>query len=446
MQVTSEGPIKITKATIEAAWRRRKKHHRLIIRDKETRGLALVVNATTMRWEYAYRPRGSDPLTGRRWSNRTITLGNPETHSPEDARIATNRIKGEAKAGADPAAEKKARAAAQQRQRAATLGRLADDYTRVLPKRPKLRGAGLPTPDYVADEVAQVRLALADMDAEEMPAASLGAQHIRQLLGRVEGAARPRARFGAVSRFMDWCQEAGHIEVNPCTLVPRSRRPKAPQARAQYLTAAEIARLWHAAERLRELVWRDLARFLIAVPCRRGEAAKLDWSHLDLAAAEWRQPGRLTKNRDPHRLHLHALARDVLRERRKATEGKGLVFPAPESGRAVDTFTDLKAALVEATQPPDGQEGTALNGWTWHDFRRSFATALGEAGIPEAVADAVLNHRQSATRGGVLGVYQRASRWPEQVKAMQLWGRLMAEAIEGRQAVVEVVQLPARAG
>jgi hypothetical protein len=66
-------------------------------------------------------------------------------------------------------------------------------------------------------------------------------------------------------------------------------------------------------------------------------------------------------------------------ERRKATEGKGLLFPAPESGRAVDTFTDLKAMLVEATQPQDGQEGAALNGWTWHDFRRSFATALGEA-------------------------------------------------------------------
>jgi integrase len=446
MRTISEGPTKITKATVESIWRRRKKDDRLIIRDKEARGLALVVNATAMRWEYAYRPRGTDPLTGRRWPNRTVTLGNPETHSPEDARIAANRIKGEAKAGADPAAEKKARAAAQQRQRAATLGRLADEYARALPKRPKLRGAGLPTADYVADEVTQVRLALADMDAEEMPAARLEAQHIRQLIGRVEGAASPRARFGAMFRFMDWCQEAGHIEANPCTLVPRSRRPKAPQARAQYLTPAQLARLWHAAELLREPVWRDLTRFLIAVPCRRGEAAKLDWSHLDLAAAEWRQPGRLTKNRDPHRLHLHPLALDILGERQKAAYGKRLVFPAPESGRAVDTFTDLKAALVEATQPQDGQEGAALNGWTWHDFRRSFATALGEAGIPEAVADAVLNHRQSATRGGVLGVYQRASRWPEQVKAMQLWGRLLAAAIEGREAVAEVVQLPARAG
>jgi integrase len=103
----------------------------------------------------------------------------------------------------------------------------------------------------------------------------------------------------------------------------------------------------------------------------------------------------------------------------------------------VDTFSSLKTALLEAA---------GVEGWTWHDFRRSFATALGEAGIPEAVADAVLNHRQSATRGGVLGVYQRASRWPEQVKAMQLWGRLLSAAIEGLEADANVVRMTALAG
>ena len=38
--------------------------------------------------------------------------------------------------------------------------------------------------------------------------------------------------------------------------------------------AGGLARLWHAAGGLREAVWRDLARFLLAVPCRRGEAAR----------------------------------------------------------------------------------------------------------------------------------------------------------------------------
>lgn len=64
-----------------------------------------------------------------------------------------------------------------------------------------------------------------------------------------------------------------------------------------------------------------------------------------------------------------------------------------------------------------------------HDLRRSFATALGEAGVTETIADAILNHKQSATRGGVLGVYQRSARWPEQVAAMQYWGRLLSQAL-----------------
>ena len=80
--------------------------------------------------------------------------------------------------------------------------------------------------------------------------------------------------------------------------------------------------------------------------------------------------------------------------------------------------------------------------------RRGIALVYGggKVGLMGTVADAVLNHRQSATRGGVLGVYQRASRWPEQVKAMELWGRLLAAAIEGREAGAEVVPLQARTG
>lgn len=444
MRVKSEGPTKITKATIETAWRRKKPNQRLIVRDKDCRGLALIINSTTMTWSYAYRPRGTDPVTGRRWPNRTVTLGNPTSHSPDDARAEANRMKGQAVAGGDPAAERRAKAEAARRERGATLARMVETYAAALPKRAKMRGGGLPSPKYVGEELLQLRLAVTDMEAANLPVSDLGMVEVRRLLDNsVAGSATARARFGALSRFLDWCQDAGHIQANPCALIARSRRPKTPQARTHYLTPVELARLWKAAGRLREPVWRDLAHFLIAIPCRRGEAANLDWSHLDLAAAEWRQPSQMTKNRDPHRIHLHALALEVLGERRKVTGTKGLVFPAPVSGDVLDTFTDLKAALITATGPKDTEEGPpALAGWTWHDFRRSFATALGEAGIPETVADAILNHRQSATRGGVLGVYQRASRWPEQVRAMELWGKLLAEA----EAPAKVVSMVARAG
>jgi hypothetical protein len=40
MQTSSEGPTKITKAVIDAAWRRRQPGSRVIIRDRDCRGLA----------------------------------------------------------------------------------------------------------------------------------------------------------------------------------------------------------------------------------------------------------------------------------------------------------------------------------------------------------------------------------------------------------------------
>jgi len=423
MKVASEGPVKITKATVDSAWRRRAAGVRLMLRDSECRGLALVVNPTGMSWRYDYKPRGVDPHTGRRWASQTVTIGNPDTHSPEQARGAAGRAKGQAAAGQDPAAARRTAAEAQRRERGNTLARLLDEYDRVLPTRPKLRGVGLATPQHVKEETTRARAAVAAMDAAARPVADLTATDVRRLLdGDAARPATARARFGALSRFLDWCQDAGHLEVNPCAMVAKARRPKTVQARAHYLTLPDMARLWRAADDLTQPVWRDLARFLIAIPCRRGEAAALDWRDLDLSGAEWRQAAGTTKNGEAHRLNLHPLALDLLRTRHAAM-GKpkmGLVFPSPKAGKAVDTFTAIKTTLDDKAK---------LTGWRWHDFRRSFATALGEAGVSEAVADAMLNHKQAATRGGVLGVYQRATNWPGQVVAMQAWGVALATAL-----------------
>ena len=108
MQVVSEGPARITKTTIDAAWRRRTKDCRLVLRDAECRGLALVVNPTGMAWTYSYRPRGRDPFTGKRAANRSVTLGNPATLTPDEARVAANRVKG-SRRWRRPAAERKAK-------------------------------------------------------------------------------------------------------------------------------------------------------------------------------------------------------------------------------------------------------------------------------------------------------------------------------------------------
>jgi len=443
MKVLREGPIKLTKATVDTAWRRRASGQRLVLSDAECRGLALIVNATSMAWSYSYKPRGMDAATRKRFASRSVTIGNPQTHSPEAARGAANALKGQAKAGADPAAERKAKIAAGAERRGRTMDRLVADYIKAVPTRPKLRGSGKISAKHASEEVSHVKAAVAAMRAGSTPVFDIDVADLRLLLrADPEHPNAARHRFGAISRFFDWCQDEGVLKVNPCSMVAKARRPKTPASRSEYLKPDDLARLWKVvgeAEGLED-VHRDLIRFLIAIPCRRGEATRIDWHHLDLEAGIWSQPGRLTKNRDSHRLHLHPLALDILRARYEAAgePKRGWVFPAPRSGKAIDTFTKIKAALAKAA--PD------LTGWWFHDMRRSFASALGEAGIPEAVADAVLNHRQSGTRGGVLGVYQRASRWPEQVRAMTLWGQLLTAAVHGGDADAQVVPMVGLAG
>ncbi|MBV8589932.1 MAG: DUF4102 domain-containing protein, partial [Acetobacteraceae bacterium] len=182
IKVVSEGPIRITKSSIDAAWRRRAPGTRLIIRDSGCRGLHLIINPTAMTWSFAYRPRGTDAHTGRRWPNRTLTLGSPASHSVDDARAEANRIKGQIAAGADPVADRKARADADRKKRSATLGRLLQSYSEALPLRPKMRGAGVPSPAYVSGELAQVRLALNEMGVTDTSVVDLGAADLRRLL------------------------------------------------------------------------------------------------------------------------------------------------------------------------------------------------------------------------------------------------------------------------
>ena len=82
-----------------------------------------------------------------------------------------------------------------------------------------------------------------------------------------------------------------------CTLISRKRAvPKPPQPIQLISTVDELARLWEAAARIGKPVWRDLARFLIAVavPPRRGGEAGL--VHLIWRAASGASRDHMTKN------------------------------------------------------------------------------------------------------------------------------------------------------
>ena len=57
----SIGPMRVTKATVEAGWSKRTDGVRTVMCNAECRGLALVVEPTGMTCRFDYRPRAWTP-------------------------------------------------------------------------------------------------------------------------------------------------------------------------------------------------------------------------------------------------------------------------------------------------------------------------------------------------------------------------------------------------
>jgi integrase len=436
MKTTREGPTKIGVKTIERVWRKRAKDARHIVTDSERPGLALIVNSTSMAWAYSYKPRGVDPVSGKRFNTQTVTMGSPETYSPDQARAEANRIRDAVAAGGDPGADRKAAIAEMTLQRASTVERAAADYLALLPMKEK-KGGGLISRAWVEEQADHLSRAVATLGIASSPLTGVDVRTVRKLQ---QGEAY-RHRFGALNRFLDWAVHEDRISANPCASIGRAYRPVAGGERERTPSLRDLALIWTACEKALELVFCDFVRFAITTPARRNEIANLRWGHLDLDARVWDQPGRLTKNRNAHQLRLNAPGLQILRRRWDAAgrPAAGLVFPSPRSMKPISAFSAMLRALHR--EAPD------VASWSLHDLRRSFATALGKLGEDsESTIDAVLNHRQAGSRAGVLGTYNRSTRLPAQAEALERWGRLIKDALEGRfPEEAEVIPLARRA-
>lgn len=411
-----------------------------ILWDQAISGFGLrVAPGGTKTWVLKYRAADG----AQRWHR----IGTFPAMAVEQARRSAGALRAQVQQGRDPSAERQEGVTAARAARAARAGNLAEAYGKALPGRPSLKGAGPITAEYAAAETAALRRALARIAAAELPVSKIGTAHLAQLL-RIEAKRPATARnlFGVLRRFFDWCRDEGYMTTpNPCDEMPRAKRPKPPAPRTRVVALDDMARLWRGADSLPPML-RDLARVLIALPARAGEVAGMRWQDVDLARATWTQPAHLTKNGDSHRLALPPLALSILQARHAEAGApqEGLVFPAltrpegkgePPIETTPDRWTEMKRRLRKAT---------GFTAWTWHDFRRSFASIMAERGIPEPVADAVLNHRQAATRSGVMGVYQQATRWPEQQRAVEAWCAALAEALHPGSKPPSVVSIRRR--
>jgi integrase len=239
---------------------------------------------------------------------------------------------------------------------------------------------------------------------------------------------------------------AGHVEISP--IETWMRREKGGRrtipwlrdaVRDRVLTDAEIARLWSASETVSPLV-RAFVRVLLLTACRSSEITGLAWREVQREPAgdgperclALMLPATRTKNRHAHRVPLAELAQAeldaLLHECHAATlrttPASILDFPGMAS-RVAGVCRSLRKAA-------------GFDNWSWHDMRRSAATAMARLGCPREHVEAALNH--ITDRGGLIGIYQRYNFENEGAQALLRWQTHVA-ALVSPSSVAPVVPI-----
>jgi integrase len=161
------------------------------------------------------------------------------------------------------------------------------------------------------------------------------------------------------------------MDANPCVNV---RKPEASHWRVRFLSDEERARLLAACKASASRDLYTVVLFCLTTGCRKGEAAALLWSNVDLRR-RW-AVFSVTKNGDARGVPLTNAVTDLLRQRARDDER---VFP-------VDITKPWHAAVVAA----------GLADFRFHDLRHTTGSALTMSGANAVEVATLLGHKTLA--------------------------------------------------
>ena len=193
-------------------------------------------------------------------------------------------------------------------------------------------------------------------------------------------------------------------------------------SRDRVLTDRELGLIWNACL---DDDYGAILKLLMLTGQRANEIAQLHWS--EVHDQQIMLPAERTKNARSHVIPLSEAANGILPWFRK--DDRKFVFGRDDTGFSGwgKAKEKLDARVAEAKKP--------LEHWTVQDLRRTVATGMAEVGVQPHIIEAVLNH-VSGHKGGVAGIYNRATYDKEKREALNLWAEHLLVIIEGRKAVV----------
>ncbi len=347
--------------------------------------------------------------------HRRMTLGAYPAIKPDQARETAGKMHAAVRLGRDPAGEK-----AEGRTRAAeTMDAALRAYLPQARERLKPRSYREVERHLLVHAKLLHGLQLAKIERRSVAA------RLAEIAAASGPAAANRVR-ASVSAFFAWALREGLVEDNP---VIGTNKAHESGARERVLTGAELRAIWHG---LKDDHYGAIVRLLMLTGQRRDEIGSLRWSEIADTAMKITLPSTRTKNKREHVVPLSGPALAILKAQTRRTNGeeeRDLIFGIGEGG--FSGWSDCKHALDDAITEEEGQ---SLPHWTLHDLRRSAATGMAERGVQPHVIEAVLNH--VGHKGGVAGIYNRASYEREKTAALSLWADHVTAIVEGRKSKI----------
>ena len=352
-----------------------------IVFDDDVPGFGIRLRASGKRsWIFQYKIAGK---------TRRIALGEVSAIKLAKARDLAGDLHAKVRLGGDPGADKR-----QSVQRASnTFASLAESFIGAYTARPR-------TMDEVRRHLNKYAAPLHHRSID-----TLTLRDIADLLSRIEqdsGAVSANRVRASLSQLFSWGMQQGIATSNP--VANTSKRKE--ESRERVLSADELGRIWSA---LNGDDYSDIVRLLILTGQRRAEISDLQWSEVDFGRNVITLASERTKNHRAHTIPLAATAREILAGR---VRSDGAVFQA--------------GSLYFGKEKLDARCG--VKAWTIHDLRRTTATGMVELGIGPHIVEAILNH-VSGHKGGVAGIYNRATYAAEKADALARWDGHVASVV-----------------
>lgn len=216
--------------------------------------------------------------------------------------------------------------------------------------------------------------------------------------------------YRVMASFLGFAEAHGWIAA---PLLPRkgvATIAPPPAARDRVLSDAELLAVWRAADREAPKL-RAFVRMLILTAARELEVANLAAGEVDRDAGRWTIPGTRTKNGAPYTVPLARLAlAELATVWPNAEPEPGHLLLGRNERSGFRGFSKLKARLDAASK---------VEGWRFHDLRRTARTGMTRLGVPRDHAEAAINHLSG--RSKLERTYDRHSYGPEIIAALSTW-------------------------